>query len=66
MSSFFEDTLDGGTLEEEKISFIRQADQAMYLAKERGKNLVCLGADCELTYPAKPQPGRGRGRAKKA
>lgn len=43
VASFFEDGLEGRTLEEEKIAFIKHADKAMYLAKERGKNLVCLG-----------------------
>ncbi|MGA2192012.1 MAG: sensor domain-containing diguanylate cyclase [Nitrospirota bacterium] len=45
VSSFFEDGIEGGTPDEEKISFIRHADRAMYRAKERGKNTVCTPAD---------------------
>lgn len=51
VSSFFEDELEGRTIEKEKISFIRQADRAMYMAKERGKNQVCLGEKCEVAVP---------------
>jgi diguanylate cyclase (GGDEF)-like protein len=47
IASFFEDGLGGKNLEDEKISFIRHADRAMYLAKERGKNIVCLAEKYE-------------------
>ena len=51
IASFFEDGLEGGSsLEEEKISFIRSADRAMYIAKERGKNFICLGEKSEMSY----------------
>ncbi len=43
ISSFFEDGLEGGSLEEEKIAFIRHADKAMYIAKESGKNNISFG-----------------------
>ena len=43
VSSYYEDKVTGRTLEEEKITFIRHADQAMYMAKETGKNRVCVG-----------------------
>jgi diguanylate cyclase (GGDEF)-like protein len=56
VASFFEDGLEGRTLEEEKIAFIRHADQAMYLAKERGKNLVCVGRGCETIFPGLAAP----------
>ena len=52
IASFFEDRLEGGTIEEEKITFIRQADRAMYMAKDRGKNYVCLGDNCGSALPA--------------
>jgi len=45
--SFFEDEISGRTIDQNKISFIRHADRAMYLAKERGKDCVCLGEKCE-------------------
>jgi len=48
VASFFEDGLDGGTLEEEKIAFIRKADRAMYQAKECGKNCIYSGG---VYYP---------------
>ena len=54
IASFFEDNLEGGTIEEEKITFIRQADRAMYMAKDRGKNHVCLGENCGPAQPALP------------
>jgi len=43
IASFFEDGLEGKTLEEEKIAFIRHADKAMYKAKDCGKNSICFG-----------------------
>lgn len=50
IASFFEDGLEGGSLDEEKISFIRSADRAMYIAKEKGKNFICLGEKYEMSY----------------
>jgi diguanylate cyclase (GGDEF)-like protein len=49
IASFFEDGLEGGSLDEEKISFIRCADRAMYVAKEKGKNFICLGEKSEMS-----------------
>jgi len=43
IASFFEDAIGGRNLDDEKVSFIRHADKAMYRAKEKGKNCVCLG-----------------------
>ncbi len=51
IASFFEDGLEcGSSLEEEKISFIRCADRAMYVAKEKGKNFICMGEKPEMSY----------------
>ncbi|MBI5189836.1 MAG: sensor domain-containing diguanylate cyclase [Nitrospirae bacterium] len=47
VASFFEDGLAGKSIEKEKISFIRQADRAMYMAKDKGKNCICLGEKFE-------------------
>lgn len=43
VASFFEDDISGNTLYDEKVAFIREADRAMYKAKELGKNCVYLG-----------------------
>lgn len=43
IASFFEDGLDSNVLEDDKIGFIREADRAMYKAKELGKNCIYLG-----------------------
>jgi len=47
ISSFFEDDIKGETLYDEKIAFIREADRAMYKAKELGKNCTYLGDKCK-------------------
>jgi len=47
IASFFEDGLEGKRIEKEKVSFIRQADRAMYMAKDKGKNRSCLGGNFE-------------------
>jgi len=60
VSSFIEDGLNGGTLEEEKIAFIRKADRAMYKAKECGKNCVYSGEPCFDRDPLKLAGRAGR------